>query len=272
MRRAARRVAFRALAATALWGIAAPAGAQQAFPYRLSSGRETALLTAGAVTLAAGLTITAELDVLTDEDIAAADPMDINAFDRTATERWSPQASTWSDAGLVVTVGLPLTLLALAPGSATTTVAMMFGETVLLTNGIVQLTKPALRRWRPYVYNDDPDIPPDLKQSKGARQSFPSGHAANVFASAVFLSTVYGALRPDSPARPWIWAGSLTAAGTVSYLRYAAGKHFPTDIIAGAALGGAIGWVVPALHRSDDVRVSVVPGRDGTALGLSLRF
>jgi len=27
-----------------------------------------------------------------------------------------------------------------------------------------------------------------------------------------------------------------------------AGKHFPTDVLAGAVLGSGIGWLVPTIH------------------------
>jgi membrane-associated phospholipid phosphatase len=254
-------------------GMAGPIAAQQAFPYRLTPGRESVLLVGGAATLAAGVVINAELDLLTPQDVAALDPADINGFDRPATTHWAPRASTWSDGLLLVTIAGPMSLMAVAPGStAPVTVGVMLGETILLANGIGQLTKTAFRRPRPYVYNDDPDIPFEKKTAKTARQSFPSGHAANAFASAVFLSTVYARLHPSSPARPWIWGGSLAVATTVGYLRYDAGKHFPTDIIAGAVLGGAIGWLVPRVHESDRVGLAIAPGSDGTVVGLTLRF
>ena len=264
---------LRATLALLLPGVAGPLPAQQPFPYRLNTGRESVLLVSGAATLAAGVVVNAELDLLTTEDIAALDPADINAFDRPATTRWAPVAGNLSDGLLVATIAAPVSLMAVAPGSAApVTVGVMLGETLLLANGIGQLTKTVFRRTRPYVYNDDPEIPLEKKTSKTARQSFPSGHAANAFASAVFLSTVYARLHPTSPARPWIWGGSLAAATTVGYLRYDAGKHFPTDIIAGAVLGGAIGWAVPNMHAGDRVSVAIAPGADGTVVGLSLRF
>lgn len=265
----ARRVTLAVLLAVA----GGPLSAQQPFPYRLSSGRETALLLTGAGTLAAGVVVTAELDVLTPEDIAALDPANVNAFDRPATTRWSVVSGNLSDGFLVATVAAPLTLMAVAPGTAApSTIGLMLGETLLLANGIGQFTKSVFRRTRPFVYNDDPEIPFETKTSRTARQSFPSGHATNAFASAVFLSTVYARLHPTSPARPWIWGGSLAAATTVGYLRYDAGKHFPTDIIAGAVLGGAIGWAVPKMHEGDRVSVAIAPGADGTVVGVSLRF
>lgn len=258
---------------TLVAGLWTPSGAQQAFPYRLSGLREGVLLGAGAATLAIAVDLNGRMDPLTPDEIAALDPAAINGFDRPATERWAPTASHVSDAALITTLAGSMATLALARGDAgPTTLFVMFGETILVGNGVSQLVKTAVRRTRPYVYNDDPDIPMDKKTSKSARQSFPSGHAMNAFASAVFLSTVYGRLHPTSPARPWIWGGSLAVAGTVGYLRYSAGKHFPTDIIAGAVLGGAIGWVIPRIHEGDRVDVAVGPGLEGTVVGLSLRF
>jgi membrane-associated phospholipid phosphatase len=261
----------RAIVAAALLVVNASAAAQvrRPFPYRLDPAGEAVWLAGGAALLGASVAMDADLEPLTAEEIAALDPADINAFDRPATSRWSPTASDWSDGLLVATVGAPLALLA---SSVPTTIAVMYGETILLGNGIGQFLKAATHRTRPYAYNDDPAVPFEEKQSLNARRSFPSGHAANAFGAAVFLSTVYDALHPTSAARPWIWVGSLTAAGTVSYLRYTSGKHFPTDILTGAVLGGAIGWAVPQLHRRDGVRLSIVPGRDGTTVRFSFRF
>src|SRR2546427_2994218 len=41
---------------------------------------------------------------------------------------------------------------------------------------------------------------------------------------------------------------SYAGAVGVSALRVAAGKHFPTDVAAGAALGSGIGWLVATIH------------------------
>jgi membrane-associated phospholipid phosphatase len=254
-------------------GAAPPLGAQQTFPYQLTPGREGVLLAGGAVLLGAGFAINAELDVLTAEDIAALDPADINSFDRPATTKWSVPSSNVSDAVLVATVGASLTTIAFARGpSAPVTVGVMLGETLLIGNGVSQLMKTAIRRIRPYAYNNDPDIPFDKKTTKTARQSFPSGHSINAFASAVFLSTVFAKLQPTSPARPWIWGGSLAAATTVGLLRYQAGKHFPTDVLAGAAIGGVLGWGIPKMHESDRVRVSVAPALEGSMISLSISY
>lgn len=67
----------------------------------------------------------------------------------------------------------------------------------------------------------------------------------------------------------WMWRGCLAA--TTAILRVQAGKHFYTDILAGAVAGSAIGLLISYLHRRvlpargplqsalGRLRVSVVP-------------
>lgn len=80
-------------------------------------------------------------------------------------------------------------------------------------------------------------------------RSFFSGHTSLAFGSAVFASTLFDHYYPESSLRPWVWGSSLAIASGMGYLRYASGKHFPTDIIVGALVGSAIGYVIPKLHK-----------------------
>jgi membrane-associated phospholipid phosphatase len=52
--------------------------------------------------------------------------------------------------------------------------------------------------------------------------------------------------------------GSLFLASVVGYLRYEAGEHFPTDIVAGAVAGSAIGYAIPWMHRAFKETVSLI--------------
>jgi membrane-associated phospholipid phosphatase len=88
----------------------------------------------------------------------------------------------------------------------------------------------------------------------------------------VFFSSVYAKLHPASSANTWVWAGSLTLAAATGYLRYQAGKHYPTDIIGGAIIGSLIGWGVPKLHEVAGVNLTVAPSENGTAIGVMLQY
>ncbi len=120
------------------------------------------------------------------------------------------------------------------------TITLMYIETWSFIGGTSMLSKGLVERYRPYVYN--PNVPLDKKLNSDAKMSFFSNHTTAAFASAVFLSTVYSDYNPNSEWRPYVWAGSLLIASVVGYLRYEAGEHFPTDIIAGAVAGSAIGY------------------------------
>lgn len=240
------------------------------FPYETDTSREVGLFGAGAALLTIGLLAGSSQDALTEDGVVALDRADVNAFDRPATYRWSPDAGRASDILVTVAMVAPLSLAVTEPGNKHAgTLVTMYGETVLLNMGLVTTIKALVGRVRPYAYNDDPDISMDLRTSDDAVHSFPSGHTANAFAAAVFTSTVYGKMHPDGSGRTWVWAGSLTVATTVGVLRYAAGKHFPTDIIAGAAIGSLVGWAVPALHEKD---IAVAGDAAGKGLSLSYGF
>ncbi len=43
-------------------------------------------------------------------------------------------------------------------------------------------------------------------------------------------------------------AASHGGASGVGVLRIDSGSHFPTDVLAGAALGAGIGWLVATVH------------------------
>jgi undecaprenyl-diphosphatase len=63
---------------------------------------------------------------------------------------------------------------------------------------------------------------------------FPSSHAANVTASTLFLGLVY---------RKWVPYAGLLFAGLVSLSRVYTGVHWPSDVLAGIAIGAGLAWL-----------------------------
>jgi undecaprenyl-diphosphatase len=63
---------------------------------------------------------------------------------------------------------------------------------------------------------------------------FPSSHAANVTAATLFLGLVY---------RRWVPYVGLSLAGLVSLSRIYTGVHWPSDVLAGIALGAGLAWL-----------------------------
>lgn len=235
------------------WLILAPviaAAADEPYPYDLETGREAGLLGAAGATFLAGFLVDGSLPP---DAGTIRDPARVPGFDRSATRHWSPRADHASDWLVWTQMVSPVALMVTDPGDRQGgKLALIYTETLLLNAGTTFALKRVFGRARPFVHNDDPRIPAELRRSTTAYRSFPSGHSANAFASMVFFATTFARLNPDSDAQGWVWGGCLTAATTTGLLRYLAGRHYPTDILAGAALGATLGWLVPHLHEVDE--------------------
>jgi undecaprenyl-diphosphatase len=111
----------------------------------------------------------------------------------------------------------------------------------LATVGLTDLSssrflKRMVARERPcQVMEPDGDI--RLLVSCGSGHSFPSSHAANHFAMAVFLAGCFG--------RRWGWVRILLPAwaAAVAFAQVYVGVHYPLDAVAGALLGSGLGWL-----------------------------
>ena len=104
-------------------------------------------------------------------------------------------------------------------------------------------SKVLTQRARPVLYTSASG----QNQTADAGRSFPSGHASFSFAAAASAASILhrrGELGRHKAEVILLFAG----AAATSALRVAAHKHFPTDVVAGAVLGTAVGWVTPRLH------------------------
>ena len=99
----------------------------------------------------------------------------------------------------------------------------------------VKLLKGTFARPRPIAVLLDARV---LVES-GAGYSFPSGHATLAFAVAFVFAAKYPKFRYPL----------FALAALVALSRIYIGMHFPSDVLAGAALGSAVGLAVTSIER-----------------------
>jgi membrane-associated phospholipid phosphatase len=106
-----------------------------------------------------------------------------------------------------------------------------------------EILKPIVHRTRPGDAYPNEIFP----NSPTHGSSFPSGHTTLAFATATTIALEYKKWYITVPA--YLWAGS------VGYSRMYLGKHYPTDVLAGAAIGigGAyLGhWLTKKIFRNN---------------------
>ena len=103
--------------------------------------------------------------------------------------------------------------------------------------------------------------------------SFYSGHTTTAFALAVSGAMLYDMRGGEH--RAAVWTTALLLAAGVGYLRIGADKHYFTDVLVGALVGAAAGYLVPKLlHQKDkestvNYSVMPVPSSDAWILGVT---
>ncbi len=259
-------------------GFAQTPAPEDSLPYSLRPVTEGVLLTLGVGSASVGLSLWATMEEPGQGDIDALDRGAVNPFDRSATHLYSEAAATVSDVGVSILAAAPLLLMVSDIRSFRrrwrnmVTVLVMYAEAVAWTAGVTYLTKALVERPRPYLYNES--VPMEEKRNNGFA-SFYSSHTAFAFCSAVFVSSVFSARYPEGPGRFLVWSSTLSLAAATAFLRYTAGKHFPSDILTGAAVGSLVGFLVPFLHRKRGSRlpsdIAVMPWGSKESTGIALR-
>ena len=193
---------------------------------------------------------------------------DINGFDRffAGNHGYNHTIDTISDVLLISSFFLPASLA----GTGYTeyfTIAAMYAETMLLSQGIKESIKLVVNRPRPYMYFEGfPEK--DVYTDNDWANSFLSGHSTMSFAAATFTSYTFCKYFPDNPWKYAVVIGSYGLAATVACLRIGAACHFATDVLCGAALGTTIGFLVPFFHtlgagnnkkETGDAQFAIVP-------------
>lgn len=244
-------------------------GAQD-FPYQLDWGREATIVGIGGALSIGSHVAENQIRGLRASELSTKRRRDVWVLDRSATYNKSEAYRSMSDKLLRHAALLPATLMLGKPSrKRVLVIATLLGETMLLNDGLTKASKVLIRRDRPLTYN--PAFDAGHRMANDARQSFVSGHTSNTAALSFFTAKVFHDLYPESPWRPVVWAGAAAIPLWTGYARYRAGKHFPTDIAAGYALGAALGILIPQWHKSpQELGWSIGMNEDG--LGLCFRW
>lgn len=117
--------------------------------------------------------------------------------------------------------------------------AVTFGVSDFTSSTVIKKT---VKRIRPC---NDPVLAATIisRVPCGSGYSFPSSHATNHFAVAVFLSMAYQRKWPS------IWVVGIFWAAAICYAQMYVGVHYPIDILTGTLLGSGIGFLFGFLFK-----------------------
>ena len=192
------------------------------------------------------------------------DRSEVPGFERFAIERRSAAAARASDVTLWLSLAAPplLDLAVLRPGRAWVQDATVFAEAIAVSSALATVVKLAVQRPIPLAYAGDPAALRD----RGSYRGFYSGHTTLVFTALTDAAWTIR-LRHGELVWPWVVAG--VAGTSVAVERVLAGRHFPSDVVAGGAVGIAVGTFVPLVHRrapGAPPRLALRPSRSGFVL------
>ena len=224
-------------------------------PYKVTWKKELPYMGIGLATLGTGAYLSSRQPVFTTNDLMTLDATNINNLHRFATSNFSGSSDQLSDVFLIGSHLTPFLLLAGKESRSNFDQCMtMYGEAAAINLGLTIMAKSIFPRPRPFVFNTS--VATDLKVTRNAKASFFSGHTSLTAVNTFFVAKVYSDFYPDSKWKPIIWGTAAAIPAVTGYLRVAAGKHYPTDVIAGYAVGAAVGVLVPHLHRNKKLEES----------------
>ncbi|MFI5134785.1 MAG: phosphatase PAP2 family protein [Chitinophagales bacterium] len=207
----------------------------------------------------------------------------IPSFDLSAIHNYDQTYVTASDVLLYTAVALPFISFfdKRVSGHAPQIIAMYL-ETLAINEAIHSMTTVIANRRRPYTFNTDssinsdgikvPEVPFSVKEKKGNLNSYFSGHTSTATAATFFGARIFTDFRPHSKLVPFVWTAAALVPAFTGFARVKAGKHFPSDVVTGYAVGAAIGYLVPTLHKIKNKNLSFAPALDGQGLYMSYNF
>ena len=166
---------------------------------------------------------------------SVAQNIDINVLKKLNPER--PDAFAWKAAsGSIDWVAGTVSIGTLAYGFIQKDKSIQYNGYELLISSatniaITEILKRVVNRTRPAD-----KYPGEIFVNTPSHdKSFPSGHTSTAFAVATTLTLQYKKWYVAAPAYLW--------AGCVGYSRMYLGKHYPTDVLAGALLGAGSSYL-----------------------------
>jgi membrane-associated phospholipid phosphatase len=107
-------------------------------------------------------------------------------------------------------------------------------------------------------------------------QSFPSGHASNAFAASTLSNRNLDMIDMPDGLRTGLQVGNILLASGVCWARVESDLHFPSDVLAGAALGHFLSAFIydGFMNLPDDGKVSleILPYDRGAAISFAIRY
>ncbi|MFP4469485.1 MAG: phosphatase PAP2 family protein [Bacteroidales bacterium] len=145
------------------------------------------------------------------------------------------------------------------------TAALLTSKAALITTGYTVFFKAVFQRERP-DHSDFYDPGRWGGPFAGFHDNaFPSGHAAIAFSAASVLSAYYHD-------QLWVGITSYTIASLVALSRVYDNKHWASDVIAGSALGYAIGQLIYKRHAEKTIEIVPVQGAAYKGIRLTYNF
>ena len=114
------------------------------------------------------------------------------------------------------------------------------------------------------------------RPDKTGDRSFPSAHTSDAFSLATLSNRNVDSIRMPAGLRPPIKAGNIVLASGVAWARVEAQRHYPSDVLASAALGHFLtAFIHDAflnLPEDRDVEFAFFPIEGGAGIELAFRF
>lgn len=211
---------------------------------------------------------------ISDAAVMSLDKKNLNSLDRWAAGNSNPTLAKNSDYLFYGSMPLPVFLMidrkirkdALVVGA-------LYWESFAITGMLYTGATYFFDRYRPETYNTGISM---IDRGNGNnKNSFFAGHVAVVANATFFMAKIYSDYHPESNWKWAFWGGAAAATGTMVYFRHASGKHFPTDLLLGTAVGTLSGILVPHFHKNADMKKQawrVSPSFDPYSGGTGLSF